>query len=165
MAKSTQSRNLGRLRKTAIKSAIALRKGQESAEASLQVIRKRMELGIAAQVNPATADHAEFSRMVPEKVSALLSTSMIFSEKSAQLCYQMWRHVTQEMTRATRHTQAMMAMTDPAAAITAQTSYIVEAAERMFNVTLFLSSAGATLIEASGSPSHRTVMANARRLG
>jgi hypothetical protein len=165
LAKATFSRNVGRLQRTASKSATAMRQGHESTEASLHVVRKRIELGIDALHNPAAGDYVEFSRMLPEKISALSSASMIFSEKSAQLGYQILRHLTNEMARAAAHSRSMMAMPDPVSALTAQATYVADAAQRMLNASLLLSSMGATLVNAAGAPSHRIVMANAKRLG
>jgi hypothetical protein len=164
LAKATFSRNAARLQRTAKKSATAMRKGHESTKASLHVVRKRVELGIDAMNNPAAADYVEFGRMLPEKIGALSSASMIFSEKSAQLGYQILRHFTNEMARAAGHSRRMLAMPDPVSALTAQASYVSDAAQRMLNASMLLSSMGATLVNATGAPSHRIVMANAKRL-
>ncbi len=164
MIKSTESRNVIRLKTTAIRSLAAIRKGRESADAALWVIGKRFELGFDAVRNPANTDHGEFCLMLPEKVNALTATGLIFGEKSAMFYYELMRHMTRELTLAVRHSRAMFAMPDPVSVLTAQTAYVADAAQRMFTASLHLSSLSATMIDASGTPLHRTVMANAKRL-
>lgn len=130
----------------------------------MRVVQKRMELGMDAVRNPVTADYVEFGKMLPEKIEALSSASVIFGEKSTILAIQGMRFMTHEAAQAARHAQALIASPNPLAALTAQTAYVVAAAQRLVNASLLLSSMGATLIDASGTPSHRTVMANDRRL-
>lgn len=164
MVKRTGARNTRRLHNTAIKSLTAVRKGRESADASIRVINRRLELGLTAIGNPGTADYDEFGRMVPEKVSAASAAGLILGERSMLLGFRLLRQMTEEVTRAAAHFRTMMTMPDPISALTAQTAYVTAASQRIFDASLLFASSSVTMIDAAGTPLHRTVMANAKRL-
>src|ERR1700712_2053561 len=67
--------------------AVATRNASSSGElamASGQIIARRVALGVAAVMNPLRADHAEFERMVPEKLEAFWAVNMIMLRQAGQ---------------------------------------------------------------------------------
>ena len=57
------------------RAARTVRAGQETAEASAQVIARRLTIMGEAMANPLRADHAELSRMGAEKVEAMTASA------------------------------------------------------------------------------------------
>ena len=58
--------------------------GSNLTGAASQVIAKRVALGVAAAFDPARADHAEFGRMVPEKMKAFSAAGVIMVQQAAR---------------------------------------------------------------------------------
>ena len=65
-----------RMQRTARAATRAALKGAALAQATGHVVAKRTALGLSAMANPAQADHAEFVRIVPEKMAAFSASAM-----------------------------------------------------------------------------------------
>ena len=87
--------------------------GNDLAIAAGQVIAKRVALGVAAAVNPMAADHAEFARMVPEKVEAFSAASMAMLEHSGEVGSRISHFATHEVMTTARATFEMANCYDP----------------------------------------------------
>ena len=94
--------------------------GGDLAVAAGQVIAKRVALGMAAAVNPMAADHAEFARMMPEKIEAFSAAGMVLFEQSAEAGNQISRFASDEVFTTARATMEMATCLNPIAAFEAQ---------------------------------------------
>jgi len=130
-----------------------------------QVIAKRVALGVAAAVNPMAADHAEFARMVPEKMEAFSAAGMAMIEHSGEVGHRISHFASNEMMTTARATFEMAKCYDPLSMLEAQGRFVREwwertAANAMTLGMMVLSAQAATL-----TPLQRTVAANTERLG
>jgi hypothetical protein len=139
--------------------------GSEIAIAAGKVIAKRVALGVGAAFNPWAADHAEFSRMVPEKVGAFASAGMIMLGKSGEGSLQLARLASDEVMRATRATVAMAACRNVASLAEEQRRYAGAWFERISGNCLAMGLCALTAQAAAMSPIRSTVLGNAKRLG
>jgi len=106
--------------------AAASRTAGNSGELALtaaQVIAKRVALGVAASVNPLQADHAEFARMVPEKMAALSAAGKILLQWSDLARQQAARSAVEEVQATADATRAMVRSMNPLALAIAQGNY------------------------------------------
>ena len=87
--------------------------GGDLAITASQIVAKRVALGIAAAMDPLRADHAEFERMVPEKVEAFSVAGMIMLEQSGQANRQMTRLASDAAMATARATIAMTGCSSP----------------------------------------------------
>ena len=71
--------------------------GSKLTGAASQIVAKRAALGVTAMFDPARADHAEFGRMVPEKIRAFSSASMIMAQQAAHAQEQISRFASEAM--------------------------------------------------------------------
>lgn len=136
----------------------------ELAMAATEVVMRRMALGGIAMVNPATADHAEFAMMVPEKTKAFADAGAALATQSARLGEAMARYMVEESAILARTAGSVMAGGHPGGMLLAQAQAAMAWAGRMAAQTnavclLALEAQGATL-----APIHRTATANATRL-
>jgi hypothetical protein len=91
-------------------SALAIRTmtyGDDIARASQQVIRKRVVLGLQAALHPHRADHAEFARIIPEKVEAFSAAGQVMMQKSGEANRQIMEHVSSEVLTVARAAVSM----------------------------------------------------------
>ncbi len=138
--------------------------GREIALAASQVIATRTALGLGAALNPLAADHAEFSRMVPEKVEAFAAAGMILLQHSAEGRRQIAALASDEVVTATRATMALAGCRTPACLATVQTRFARAWFERTAANFLSLGMFALTAQAAALTPIHATVVANAARL-
>jgi O-methyltransferase involved in polyketide biosynthesis len=129
-----------------------------------QVIAKRVALGMAAAVNPLAADHAEFARMVPEKVEAFSAVGMAVIEQSQGVVRQMVRRASDEMLTTARASMDIATSPNPMAMMDAQGRFAQAwfgsvAASFMALGTMVLGAQAAAL-----RPLHEAVAANKERL-
>jgi hypothetical protein len=94
--------------------------GNDLAIAAGQIIVKRVALGFAAAVNPMAADHAEFARMMPEKVEAFSAAGKAMFEQSEEVRTQISRFASDEVMTTARATMEMATCADPLAMLEAQ---------------------------------------------
>lgn len=136
----------------------------ELAVASGRVIGHRVTLGTRAMMNPASADHAEFSRMIPEKIGAFSEAGSIWLRWSGRIAEQVAGYVRREVAAAETATRAMTACRSPAGLITLQQRAATDWMTRLLSQSLAL---GALAMQSQGAtlaPVLRTAAANARRL-
>lgn len=94
--------------------------GNDIAIAAGEVIARRVILGMAAAFDPVRADHAEFARMVPEKMEAFSAAGMIMLEQSNQFGWECSRIAADEVMTTARATLALTGCTTPMAMAEAQ---------------------------------------------
>ncbi len=75
--------------------------GSDLASAAGQIIAKRVALGVAAIIDPMRVDHAEFGRMVPEKVEAFSAAGIIMIQQASHARAQIARFASDAIGRAT----------------------------------------------------------------
>jgi hypothetical protein len=139
--------------------------GNNLAIAAGQVIAKRVALGVAAAVNPMAADHAEFARMVPEKVEAFSAAGMAMLEHSGEVSNRVSHFAANEVMTTARATLEIAICHDPVSMLAAQGRFINAwwertAANMMTLGMMALSAQAATL-----TPIRLAVAANTERLG
>ena len=88
-----------------------------------QVIAKRVALGMAAAVNPMAADHAEFARMVPEKVEAFSAAGLAMLEQSRGAMSQIARLASADFLTTARATIEIATSPSPLAMLDAQARF------------------------------------------
>jgi hypothetical protein len=123
----------------------------EIASASGDVIGSRSATIIEAVASPATADHAELTRMVTEKVSAFSQSGSAMMRSGLEMQADYLRHA--------HYLSAMMLGGRPP-----QTSTLIELSSRSSTYALDALEAWARLGSEATKPIHRTVTANTRRL-
>ena len=139
--------------------------GNDLAMAAGQIIAKRVALGVAAAFNPLQADHAEFGRMVPEKMEAFSAAGRIMLQKSSQAGEQIARLTSDTIATATRATVAMAGCADPMAMAQAQGTFAFVWFEQVASnfMTMGMLALGAQ--EAALVPIQQAIAANTKRLG
>jgi hypothetical protein len=147
--------------------SVATQNAMRSADivtATGQVIAKRVALGMAAAFDPMHADHAEFARMVPEKVKAFSTSGMVMLQQTREATRQMMQLASDEAATA-RAAIEMADYSSPAALAAAQgrlaRAYFGRAATSLFKMGMLALSVQA----AAMAPIHATVVGNAERLG
>jgi O-methyltransferase involved in polyketide biosynthesis len=136
----------------------------EIAIATGKVIAKRVALGVDAVFNPTVADHAEFGRMVPEKVEAFAAAGMIMLEQTTQARRQIAQLASDEVMTATRATMAMASCRNAASLAEVQGRFALDWFDR---ATANFFAIGILALTAQGAalkPIRSTVVGNATRL-
>lgn len=133
--------------------------------ASGQVIAKRVALGVAAAVNPMAADHAEFARMIPEKVEAFSAAGMAMIEQSEAVRNHFTRIASHEAMTTARATIGMATCFDPMAIIAAQGAFARAWFDRATHNFMALGMMALGAQAAAMHPLHAAVAANTERLG
>ncbi len=138
--------------------------GNEIAIAAGQVIAKRVALGVAAAVNPLAADHAEFARMVPEKVEAFSAAGKAMFEHSGEVGNRISHLATHEMMTTAKATLEMAHCFDPLSMLEAQSRFVREWWERATSNVMTLGMMALSAQAATLRPIRLTVAANTKRL-
>jgi hypothetical protein len=157
-------RDVRKLTRTFAATAATARKSNELAVASGEVIAHRMALGAAAFADPMTADHVEFSRMVPEKMAALSAVAAILQRRSTALLAEMARFARSEAAIALRAAGEITRCRTPADIAAAQSRFVLGWFARAISQSLTL---GGLAMSAGGAmlvPVHRAATDNAKRL-
>jgi hypothetical protein len=130
-----------------------------------QIIARRVALGVAAAFDPIGADHAEFGRIVPEKMEAFSAASMIMLDQSNQAGWEITRIASDEIITTARATLAIAGCADPMAMAEAQSQFALawftRAAANFFAMGMLALGAH----EAALVPIRQTIAANVARLG
>jgi hypothetical protein len=130
-----------------------------------QIIAKRAALGVAAVFDPMQADHAEFGRMVPEKMEAFSAAGMIVIQHAGLAGEQFRRFASDAIMTATRATIAIAGSAGPAAMVKTQgriaIAWFGQATANFIAIGMFALSAQ----EAALAPIQQTIAANTERLG
>jgi hypothetical protein len=150
-------RDLKRLQKIATSaSAAALNSGGLAAAAGSV---------IAHRLHPATASHAEFARMVPEKTQAMAEMSTALMSQSLEAVGKNVRSAMIEGAIASKAALALALTRSPQAAAAVQQDYLTGWFTRSISNSLALGLSAFTLQAALMLPLHRAATGNARRLG
>ncbi len=146
---------------TAGRSAIAT---AELSAAAGQVIARRMALGVSALADPLGADHAEFGRMVPEKVDALTSASTAMAKVSLAMVGETARRSADDAMQASRAMVDLALCRSPAAFMAIQNRLAQSWLTQSYAQSIALWATGLRFHEAAMAPYHRAATRNARRL-
>ena len=139
--------------------------GNEVAAAAAQIIAKRAALGLAAVFDPMGADHAEFGRMVPEKVEAFSAAGMIMMRQVAQAGEQIVQFASDAVMAAVQATFAIAGSTSPAAMAETHGHYARSWFEQAASNFMAIGVLALGAHEAALVPIQETLTANAARLG
>jgi O-methyltransferase involved in polyketide biosynthesis len=138
--------------------------GDDIARASRHVIGKRVALGVQAALRPHRADHAEFARIIPEKVEAFSAAGKAVMQKSDEASRQILEDVSLEMMTAVSAVAAMSRCANPADLAMAQGRFaygwMSRATSRFIEMGLLAMSAQAAAL----APIRQTVVENSERL-
>jgi hypothetical protein len=135
------------------------------AVAAAGVVAKRVALGLAAAFDPLSANHAEFERMVPEKLEAFSAAGLIMLKTSGEASLQMTRLASDAAVTTATATMAMTRCSTPAALLEAQRLFAVGWFERAASAFAAMGMLTLGVQAAAMSPIRQTVTANAKRLG
>ncbi len=140
-------------------------RGNDLAVAASGIVAKRVALGLAAAMNPLQADHAEFGRILPEKVEAFAAAGWILLEQSGATGQHIAQLASDEVFTTARAAMAMAGCATPAALASAQVKFAVDWFNRAASNSLAV---GMRALRAQGAamlPIRQTVISNAERLG
>jgi hypothetical protein len=140
-------------------------RGGDLVAAAGQIVAKRMALGVAAAVDPLRADHAEFGRMVPEKVEALTAAGMIMLGQSSDAGFEITRRASDDIMSAASATLEMAACSNPIALAEAQGKFALSLLDRAAANIIAMSMLALRAHDAAMAPIRETVEANVERLG
>lgn len=129
-----------------------------------QVVARRVALGCAAAFDPWRADHAEFHRMVPEKMEAFSTAGMIMLEQSSHAGFTMTRLASDEVLTTASATMAMAGCADPLALAEAQGQFALAWFDRMASTMVAMGMLALHAHDAAMEPIHDAVAANTARL-
>lgn len=129
-----------------------------------QVVAKRLALVVAACLDPLTADRAELSRMVPEKIEAFSAAHLLWLDRSRPLGERFARYAAREMQVATQAALSMSRCRTPASLAAAQASFAVAWTSRAISMALASSALLMRSHAAAMPPITRVAEANLRRL-
>ena len=135
------------------------------AMAAGQIVAKRMALGVAAALNPLQADHAEFSRMVPEKMEAFSAAGAIMLEQSNQAGWALTRLASDEVMTTARASIAMAGCGSPVAMAEAQSQFALDWINRATTNFFAMGMLALGVQQAAMVPIQQTITANTERLG
>lgn len=139
--------------------------GGDLAVAAGQVIAKRLALGMAAVLNPLRGDYVELARIVPEKVEAFSTASVIMFKRSAQANREMTRFASDEVITTARATLAMAGCSSPEALAATQSKFAREWFDRAASGFLAMGMLALSAQAAAMTPIRKAVIANVERLG
>jgi hypothetical protein len=136
----------------------------ELSAAAGQVIARRVALGVSAMADPIGADHAEFGRMVPEKVDALTSASTAMAKVSLAMLGENARRSADDAMRASQAMMDFALCRSPAAFMAVQNRWATSWLTQSYVQSMALWATGLRFHEAATAPYHRAATRNARRL-
>jgi len=140
------------------------RAGQETAEASAQVIARRLAIMGEALADPLNADHAELGRMGAEKVEALTASAGAVASGALDLADQGRRIADRESLEASAHMARLSRADTLASAAALQTAWGMGLWSRTLSDSWDMGNTMLKLQAEALSPIHAAVVANARRL-
>jgi hypothetical protein len=138
--------------------------GGDIARAAGQVIAKRVALGIAAAFNPLQADHAEFARIIPEKVEAFSTAGMAMLTQSGHARRHIIHLASDEVIATARATIEMTRCVSPAALAEVQSRFACAWFSRTASSWIALGALAMASQAATMAPIRQTVVADAERL-
>lgn len=135
------------------------------AMAAGEIVAKRIALGMAAAFNPMQADHAEFGRMMPEKVEAFSAAGKIMMEQTNQAGWAITQLASDEVMTAARATIDMATCANPLAMAEAQGQFALAWFNRAATNFFALGILALGVQSAALVPIQETIAANTQRLG
>jgi O-methyltransferase involved in polyketide biosynthesis len=138
--------------------------GSNLTGAASQVIAKRVALGVAAAFDPARADHAEFGRMVPEKMKAFSAAGAIMVQQVARAQEQISCFASEAIKTATRATFAIASSGSPVAMVETQRRFAAAWFEKAASNFMAMGVLALDAQAAAITPFQQTIAANAERL-
>ena len=141
------------------------RKTGELVKAAGHVVAKRMILGAAAVIDPVSADHVEFGKIIPEKTRTFSEAGMIWLQRSGQAAELMARFAASEMATIAQAAVAMAGCRTPADLIARQSNFATAWFSRALSQSFALAALVMRSQGAAMAPMHRAARANERRLG
>ena len=139
--------------------------GSDLARAAGEIITKRVALGVAAIIDPMRADHAEFGRMVPEKVEAFSAVGMIMMQHANHACEQITHLASDAIERATRARLAIAGSTNPLEIAEKQGHFAAGWFRMATSNFMAMGLLALNAQKAAMLPIQQTIAANAERLG
>jgi O-methyltransferase involved in polyketide biosynthesis len=139
-------------------------RSSDLARASSQVVAKRVVLGVAGALNPADADHAEFARMVPEKIEAFSAVGSVVRQQTDHVAREWTRLASDELKAAAQATLALAGCSTPAALAAAQHALMLGWFERAAANVAAMGMLTLRAQEAAMAPLHAQVAVNVDRL-
>ena len=146
------------------RAARTARAGQETAEASAQVIARRLAIMGEALADPLRADHAELGRMGTEKVEALTASAGAVASGALDLADQGRRIADRESVEASAHLARLARADSLTGAAALQTAWGLGLWSRAVADSWTMGDAMLKLQAQALSPIHAAAVANARRL-
>jgi hypothetical protein len=138
--------------------------GGELALAAGRVIARPSNLATAAILDPATADHAEFSRMVPEKAAAFSASGLALFRWANEFAWQTARSTSDAAVKMAQAWSELALCRTPMAAFAAQTSFAFGWCGRAYSQLLAANALAMRSHGAMLAPLHRAATSNDRRL-
>jgi hypothetical protein len=129
-----------------------------------QIVARRVALGVAAVVDPLRADHAEFGRMLPEKVEAFAASGMALLGQSSDAGFEITRRASDEIMAAASATLDMATCSNPMALAEAQGKFALSLLDRAAANMIAMSMLALRAHDAAMEPIRETVEANVERL-
>ena len=146
------------------RAARTARAGQETAEASAQVIARRLAIMGEALADPLRADHAELGRMGTEKVEALTASAGALAAGAMDLADHGRRIADREGAEASAHMTRLSKADSLAGAAALQTAWGMGVWSRALSDSWTMGEAMLKLQAKALSPIHAAAVANAERL-
>ena len=146
------------------RAARTVRAGQETAEASAQVIARRLTIMGEAMANPLRADHAELGRMGPEKVEALTASAGAVASGAMDMADQGRRIADREGAEASAHMARLSKVDSLAGAAALQAAWGIGVWSRAVSDSWNMGESMLKLQAKALSPIHAAAVANAKRL-
>ena len=153
-----------RIQRTADAGTLAALKGATLAQAAGHVVAKRTALGLVAMANLAQADHAEFARIVPEKIEAFRASAIALMGYSAELAQQAARYASSEIAIASEAVVDLARCRTPAAAIGIQSQFATTWFARARSRSIAVAALAVRSYGAVTTPVHQVAIRNSRRL-
>ena len=146
------------------RAARTVRAGQETAEASAQVIARRLTIMGEAMANPLRADHVELGRMGSEKVEAMTASAGAVASGALDLADQGRRIADREGAEASAHMTRLSKTDSLAGAAALQAAWGMGLWSRALSDSWDIGNAVLKLQAKALSPIHAAAVANAKRL-
>ena len=130
-----------------------------------QVIAKRVALGIGAAIDPLRTDHAEFGRMMPEKIQAFSAAGFIMMQQAGNAGQQIASFASDAVVTAANATFAIAGSANPVAMIETQRRFAMAWFEKAVSNFIAMGALALGAQEAAMVPIQQTVADNMARLG
>ena len=129
-----------------------------------QVVAKRVALGVVGALNPVEADHAEFARMMPEKIEAFSAAGVALRQHTDHVARELSRLASDELQAAAHAATSLAGCKTPGALAAAQHALMVGWFERTAANVIALGMLTLQAQEAAMAPLHAQVATNVDRL-